>query len=742
MKLLYFKRFFLIALLLFTPKIVNEVNAADITEEWIDGVLYLYYDDKSGDFDGDSTAIVVDCNLEFPSNITIPERTKVGNCLIISINSWAFQYCDLLSKITLPESIKSIGAYAFYRCDGLKQINIPNNVNRIGEGAFKFCSSIQEITLPENITTIEDETFYECVNLQELTIPKNVKYIGSGAFSGCLDLKYINIFATEPPIIYDSTFDKTDITVYVPDESVEKYKNSDGWNKLNIKSLAKIDFITLNQNDIRLTKKTTIQLIATALPEYADDRSVVWSSDNVNIATVDENGLVTAIGMGETIITATAHDGSGRKAQCNVTVTPKLAEQITLNAEEITLYRDCTKQLTATIYPEDADIKDVTWSSSNEWAVTVDENGLVTCLDYSYGEAVITATANDGSGVIATCKVTLKQRQITSLSLSADELSLERTSTALLTSHIIPDNADRPALIWRSSDENVATVNYPGVFSTEGFVTAVGVGEAVITAYTTDGSGITATCKVIVTPKLVTSVTLDQSELTIERTYTAQLSATIAPEDADNRNVTWTSDNEEVATVDENGLVTAVGVGEANITATAADGSGVTATCKVTVTPKLVTSVTLDQSELTIEKTYTAQLSATVAPDDADNRTVTWTSDNEEIATVDENGLVTAVGEGTATITATANDGSGVAASCVVTVTFIDGIADIETSKVTVLAANGRITVSGKEKDDTVSVYDTGGRLLYRGESDVIDVPRKAMYIVTVSGKNYKVIVP
>ena len=76
-----------------------------------------------------------------------------------------------------------------------------------------------------------------------------------------------------------------------------------------------------------------------------------------------------------------------------------------------------------------------------------------------------------------------------------------------------------------------------------------------------------------------------------------------------------------------------------------------------------------------------------------------------------------------------------------VTVTFIDGIADIETSKVTVLAANGRITVSGKEKDDTVSVYDTGGRLLYQGESDVIDVPRKAMYIVTVSRKSYKVVV-
>lgn len=154
-----------------------------------------------------------------------------------------------------------------------------------------------------------------------------------------------------------------------------------------------------------------------------------------------------------------------------------------------------------------------------------------------------------------------------------------------------------------------------------------------------------------------------------------------------------------------------------------------------------VTSITLNTEQLTMEYGTKEQLTATVAPDYADYPGLTWTSDNEEVATVDGSGLVTAVGEGKATITATANDGSGVAASCVVTVTFIDGIADIETSKVTVLAANGRITVSGKEKDDTVSVYDTGGRLLYRGESDVIDVPRKAMYIVTVSGKSYKVVV-
>ena len=530
------------------------------------------------------------------------------------------------------------------------------------------------LTIPDVITgnygtssvvRIDMDAFSDTYNLDELTIPESVTGISHLAFRGLTNrLTKLTILANEPPKILSGDSAPVfvgigNIPIYVPDESIGNYKKSDGWKNYNIRGISYNDVvsISLDKHNISIARDSTVLLTATALPEDADDTSVVWSSDNENIATVDENGLVTAIGIGETVITATAHDGSGRKDKCNITVTPKLVKQITLSNNEITLYNNDNVQLTATVYPEDADNKDVVWTSSNDWAVKVDENGLVTCVDYSYGEAVVTATAKDGSGVTATCKVTLKQRQITSLSLSADELSLERTSTALLTSHIIPDNADRPALIWRSSDENVATVNYPGVFSTEGFVTAVGVGEAVITAYTIDGSGITATCK-------------------------------------------------------------------------------------VTVTPKLVTSVTLDQSELTIEKTYTAQLSATIVPEDADNRTVTWTSDNEEVATVDGHGLITAVGEGTATITATANDGSGVSASCVVTVTFTNGIANVEANEIKVHAAGGRITVSGKSQDETVSVYDTGGRLLYHGESNVIDVPRKAMYIVTVSGKNYKVIVP
>ena len=580
------------------------------------------------------------------SSIEIPESvTYIGHD--------AFRHCYSLKSITIPRSVTYFGQGIFFNCDYLTEVNLPDNMTSIPLFMFKYCQGLEYLDIPDGVTKIEDDAFRYCTKLKEITIPQNVTQIGNSAFRDCRSLSNIRILSAEPPVIDENTFEgiSPEAIMYVPDEAVDKYKSSPYWSGLNIKGAYSVEVssIILNTTAITINKNSQEQLYATILPENASDKSIVWTSDNEEVATVDENGQVTAVGVGEANITAIAADGSGVTATCKVTVTPKLVTSVTLDQSELTIERTYTAQLSATIAPEDADNRTVSWTSDNEEVATVDENGQVT---------------------------------------------------------------------------------------------AVGVGEANITATAADGSGITATCKVTVTPKLVTSVTLDESELTIEKTYTAQLSATITPDDADNRTVTWTSDNEEVATVDENGLVTAVSVGEANITATAVDGSGVTATCKVTVTPKLVTSVILDESELTIEKNFTEQLTATVAPDDADNLSLTWTSDNEEVATVDENGLVTAVGEGTATITATANDGSGVSASCVVTVTFIDGIADIETSKVTVLAANGRITVSGKEKDDTVSVYDTGGRLLYQGESDVIDVPRKAMYIVTVSGKSYKVIVP
>lgn len=167
----------------------------------------------------------------------------------------------------------------------------------------------------------------------------------------------------------------------------------------------------------------------------------------------------------------------------------------------------------------------------------------------------------------------------------------------------------------------------------------------------------------------VTGVSLDKTSLNLNPGKEGTLTATITPSNATNQNVTWESSDTKVATVD-NGLVTAVAEGTATITVTTADG-GKTATCEVTVTQPAetpVASVTLDKTSLTLDVGGSDTLTATVKPDDATNKAVTWSTSNENVATVDQNGNVKAVGAGTATITAAASDGSGKTATCEVTV--------------------------------------------------------------------------
>lgn len=418
--------------------------------------------------------------------------------------------------------------------------------------------------------------------------------------------------------------------------------------------------IELGKEELTLEKTFTAQLTAMVLPEDADDRSVTWSSGNNEVATVSQEGLVTAVGVGTADITVKANDGSEMSAICKVTVTPKLVTSIKLDNEELTIVRTHTRQLTVTVLPEDADDRSVVWSSGNEEVATVDETGLVTAL--KVGEASITATANDGSGVSATCVVTVTPKLAESISLNETELTLERTATAQLTATVLPETADDRSVTWSSGNTAVAKVDEYGM------VTAVGLGETVITAITDDGTDQTATCFVKVTPKLVKSLSLSETELSIENGSSAQLTAVISPQDADDGSVAWTSNNTMAATVDATGRITATGVGTAVITVSTNDGSNLSATCTVTVTPKEVAHISFDKTTLTLYVNESSQITATVLPDDADDRRLIWSSGDIDIARVSSNGEVTAVGVGETEITATANDGSGVSAVCRVTV--------------------------------------------------------------------------
>ncbi len=169
---------------------------------------------------------------------------------------------------------------------------------------------------------------------------------------------------------------------------------------------------------------------------------------------------------------------------------------------------------------------------------------------------------------------------------------------------------------------------------------------------------------------LVTGITLNATSVSLSTSganSTKQLTATVSPSNTTDKSVTWSSSNTSVATVSNSGLVTAISPGTVTITCKANDGSGVSATCTVTVVI-LVENITLNNSSVTLEESKTHQLTATVTPSNATDKSVTWSSSNISVATVSSSGLVTAKSAGTATITCKANDGSGKSASCKVTV--------------------------------------------------------------------------
>ena len=247
------------------------------------------------------------------------------------------------------------------------------------------------------------------------------------------------------------------------------------------------------------------------------------------------------------------------------------------------------------------------------------------------------------------------------MTVTPSRIEIIEGESAVLSASVSPEAASDRAVAWSSSDRSVATVDKAGT------VHGLRPGTATVTATAEGKSG---TCAVTVKAKAVnvTDVSLDRTELTLTEGETETLTATVKPDNADNRKVTWSSDKTDVATVGGDGRVTAVKAGEAVVTVTTEDG-GKTATCKVTVKAKAVgvTEVTLDKTELTLTEGETETLTATVRPDNADNRKVTWSSDKTDVATVGGDGRVTAVKAGEAVVTVTTEDG-GKTATCKVTV--------------------------------------------------------------------------
>ena len=512
--------------------------------------------------------------------------------------------------------------------------------------------------------------------------------------------------------------DRTDIEGKdVPSTTLDK--NGNKIENGEIPVVIELSSLNIKESDFTLSKGSSKTLTVEGTPASAFDKDAVkWTSSNKNVATV-EKGEVKAVGVGTATITASL---AGKSDTVKVTVNNPLTG-IALDKTTLALEKNQSATLKVKYNPEDTtDSKTVKWESSDSTVAKVDQNGKVTAI--KDGSATIKATVGKFT---AECVVTVKRVPLTGISLdkTALELSKGQSSEALKVIYTPADTTDDKTVTWSSADEKIATVK-------NGIVTAKATGTTKITA--TVGTH-KAECTVTVNAKL-TGIKVTPDKVTVEKGQTANLNVTYLPADTtDEKAVTWKSENKNVATVDENGVVTAVAGGTTKVIATAKANNKITAVCEVKV-PIHTESISLDKTEITdLRKGDTEKLTVFFKPANTeDSKEVKWTSSAADIAAVDANGTVKALKEGTATITATTADGKHTA-SCTVTVKEIH-LTDVKLDEM----KNPSELFKGEKHQIKIGLnpIDTTDNVIYTfasSDEKVVSVDKNGMVTALKNGK-------
>lgn len=418
---------------------------------------------------------------------------------------------------------------------------------------------------------------------------------------------------------------------------------------------AKIAFVNKTET---VFEGQTLSLPMAIEPISSGKAYLTYSSSNLKAATVDASGMVTAIAKGKSTITASGVTAEGKKLKAAVTVqVNRPVTQVALSSAELRLAVGKRAALKATVAPSSASDKTVTYASNDESIATVDKKGNIKGM--APGSCVITAASLSNPEITAACQVTVIQ-PITKLTLDAGSGTLYVGQTLPLVVGYTPDSASLKAVTFKSSAEKYATVDENGV------VTGVAKGKATITATAQDGSGVKVTKRIDVLQQ-PQAVTFKETQAQLSVGTDKKITAVVSPSNTSDKTLLWTSSNESVATVSKNGTVTPLYPGQVTITATAKDFPNILASAVFTVVQP-AQKIALSESKLNILVQETAQLTYVISPDYTTNKDVVWSSSRPEVASVDQNGLVSAHKRGTATITVACQDGSKKTAKATVNV--------------------------------------------------------------------------
>ena len=411
--------------------------------------------------------------------------------------------------------------------------------------------------------------------------------------------------------------------------------------------------IAFEQNTLTLKMGDETPLQVKHTPSSLSAPEYQWESSDPSIVSV-KDGYAKALKVGKSTITVTAKNLQ-LKSSIDITVIPIKATSITIEPDIVELKIGEKQQLNYTIKPDNTTDKEVEWFSINDDVATV-KDGLVTAV--GLGETKIQCKLK-GSDLIGHSLITTRPIKIEAIELNKQELNMLIGQEETIIATITPQNATNKDIEWESTNKNVAIVK-------NGIISAIAEGTTEVIAKTIDGN-ISSKCRVEVKPIMVEAISLNLTNLVLEENEKEQLKATITPQNATNKELMWESSNPSIVKVDQNGLITALAIGEAQITASTKKDNH-QAICTVKVNPISVKNIELNSTRKSVLIDESFQLYSTIYPQNAANQKVYWKSSNEEVATVDEQGNVKTHKKGYTIITVSSMENNNISAECYITV--------------------------------------------------------------------------
>ena len=604
-------------------------------------------------------------SINIPDSVTEIGESTFANCSKLSnvklsknleyMGGRAFGSCEKITQIEIPKSLDNCGnsGYASYHgpfgaCSGLKKIIFEEGTKEISNNLFRGCTGLEEISIPASVIKIERYTFADCTNLKNVYFSNGVKNVENNAFTNCTSLTKVNIPDTVDSIGNSAFSGCTNlIEVHLPDKLKETASDTFS----GCKKLTTINFpstlTTIGDSAFSGCESLTEAILPSGVEKIGSNAFKNCKAMKKAVVPDTVSSIGSSAFYGCEALTDITLGSKLKKIESQTfygcTVLPSIVLPYNVTTIGDSAFVNCTKLTQITVPRNTTSIASNAFSYPKKMTMY----GPSDCYAQTYA---------NGKGI----KYVTQDIHATSVSLDITEKTAERYDDFQLTATIAPLNFT-DAVVWTSSNEEVATV------SDTGYVEICGVGTAVITV---TAGNVKAACKITV-PQLIDWIEFDEDEIELKAGETYQLKPYISPSDATNKKLKYTSSDTKVAEVSASGRVTAKSEGEAKIRAAATDGSDEYAVCYVTVTGKAkVTGITLDRTSAEVKRGEKLTLNVTVSPSYASNKKVVWKSANTKIATVDTNGSVTAKAPGRTKITVTSAENSSYQASCTVTVPY------------------------------------------------------------------------